>query len=119
VLVATDRPPKEFKLAVCLRIEARRGPVRDPGDALPPRTIDLELALRDDAVPEVLGSPAPDPDTWRHLHVALPCADLKPDLVNPVDGRTPRGIATGLAAGASQTEVLRPPTGLIGWDLFC
>ncbi len=118
-MVITDRPPEEFKLAVCRRIEAQLGRVRVPGDKFAPRTIDLDIALWDDAVLDVLGSPVPDPDILRQLHVARPLADLAPDLVHPVDGRTLGIIAAALAARASPAELPRLCEGLTGWGLLC
>lgn len=118
-LVITDCPPQEFKLAVCRRIEAQLGRIRDPGDKFAPRTIDLDIALWDDAVLDVLGSPVPDPDILRHLHVARPLADIAPDLVHPTDGRTLGNIAAALAAQALPADLPRLYPGLIGWDLRC
>ena len=119
VMVITDHPPEEFKLGVCRRIEAQLGRVRDPGDKFAPRTIDLDIALWDDAVLDVQGSPVPDPDILRHLYVARPLADLAPDLVHPVDGRTLAEIAAALAASAPQAGLPKLRVGLTGWDLLC
>jgi 2-amino-4-hydroxy-6-hydroxymethyldihydropteridine diphosphokinase len=117
VLVVTDHPPVEFKLSVCREIEARLGRVRRPGDRFAPRTIDVDIALWDDAVLDLLGSPVPDPDILRHLHVALPLAELAPDLTHPVDGRTLGEIAAALAAATSTDVFPRLRTDLSGWDL--
>lgn len=116
-LVVTDHPPVEFKLTVCRGIEAQLGRVRLPGDRFAPRTIDLDIALWDDEVLDLLGSPVPDPDILRHLHVARPLADIAPDLVHPVDGRTLGDIVASLAAAASGAGLPRLLAGLRGWDL--
>ena len=65
---------------------------RDPADKFAPRTIDLDLVVHD--------TTALDPDIVRYLHVARPLADLAPDLVHPVDGRTMAAIADALEASA-------------------
>jgi 2-amino-4-hydroxy-6-hydroxymethyldihydropteridine diphosphokinase len=117
VLLVTDTSPEEFKVAVCRRIEAQLGRIRRPDDKFAPRTIDLDIALWDDIVRKVLGSPVPDPDIVRHLHVARPLADLAPDLVHPTDGRTLGAIAAALSARAPREALPRLRTGLIGWEL--
>jgi 2-amino-4-hydroxy-6-hydroxymethyldihydropteridine diphosphokinase len=117
VLLVTDLLPAEFKLGVCRRIEAQLGRVRQRGDKDAPRTIDLDIALWDDARLDVLGSPVPDPDIARHLHVARPLADLAPEMVVPGDGRTLANIAADLAAVCSPLALPRLRTGVAGWDL--
>jgi 2-amino-4-hydroxy-6-hydroxymethyldihydropteridine diphosphokinase len=119
VMLFTESPPAEFKLDVCRRIEIQLGRIRRPDDKWAPRTIDLDIALWDDAVLTVLGSPVPDPDIVRHLHVACPLADLAPDLVHPVDGRTLSEIAAGLSARAPAGGLPKLQTGLAGWELWC
>ena len=96
----TELDPVTFKREVCGGIEQALGRIRDPHDRFAPRTIDLDIALWNDEVLTVLGSPVPDPDLLRHLHAALPLADLAPDQRHPVDGRTLAAIAAALAAAA-------------------
>jgi 2-amino-4-hydroxy-6-hydroxymethyldihydropteridine diphosphokinase len=98
VLVDTDLPPAALKFEVLRAIEADLGRVR-VADKNAPRTIDLDLALYGD---RVIDDPAgglviPDPDILRWLHVALPLADLAPDFVHPVDGRTLGEIAAAMS----------------------
>jgi 2-amino-4-hydroxy-6-hydroxymethyldihydropteridine diphosphokinase len=116
-LVVTDLAPEEFKRAVCRRIEDELGRIRNPSDRFAPRTIDLDIALWDDAVRDVLGSAVPDPDILRHLHVAWPLADLAPELVHPLDGRTLAAIAAALAAEALPSQLPVRRAGVRGWDL--
>jgi 2-amino-4-hydroxy-6-hydroxymethyldihydropteridine diphosphokinase len=92
----TALSPADFKREVCGAIERALGRVRDPRDRFAPRTIDLDIALWSDAVA--------DPDLLRHLHAALPLAELAPDLRHPIDGRTLAAIAADLAAAS-------PPAG--------
>jgi 2-amino-4-hydroxy-6-hydroxymethyldihydropteridine diphosphokinase len=103
----TDLAPESFKREVCGAIEKALGRVRDPGDRNAPRTIDMDIALWNDAVMEVLGTPVPDPDILRYLHAALPLADLAPDLRHPVDGRTLASIARELGRMVSRADFPR------------
>ena len=104
----TDLEPAAFKREVCDGIERALGRVRDPRDRFAPRTIDLDIALWNDAVLDVLGSPVPDPDILCHLHAALPLADLAPDLRHPTDGRTLAAIARDLAERAAHAPFPSP-----------
>lgn len=115
VALSTSLTPAVFKLEVCREIEARLGRVRDPRDRFAPRTIDLDIALWDDQVLDVLGSPVPDPDILRCLHVALPLADLAPELVHPSDGRRLRDIAIALAEGVAEARLPSVRPFLVGW----
>ena len=60
-------------------IDNRLGRVR-VADKNAPRTIDLDILIFDG---EVL-----DPELWERLYIALPAAELLPDLLNPLTGRT-------------------------------
>lgn len=117
VWLVTNALPAEFKLDVCRRIEDQLGRVRLRDDKDAPRTIDLDIALWDDAVLDVLGSPVPDPDIVRQLHVARPLADLAPELVVPGDGRTLATITAALTAACPLDALPRLRTDLEGWDL--
>ncbi len=100
LLIETALPIMTLKKEVLRRIEARLERIRTQ-DKYAPRTIDLDIVLYGD---EVLGliieEPEggkelifPDPDITRLAHVALPVADLAPDFVHPVTGRTLEEIA--------------------------
>lgn len=58
-----------------------------------PRTIDLDIALFNDAIFEYDGRQIPDPGILEYGYVALPLADLAPDMPHPVTGETLRAIA--------------------------
>ncbi|MDY0109318.1 MAG: 2-amino-4-hydroxy-6-hydroxymethyldihydropteridine diphosphokinase [Candidatus Krumholzibacteria bacterium] len=104
--ILTPLDPAAFKRDVCGAVEWALGRVRDPRDKFAPRTIDLDIALWNDEVLDVLGSPVPDPDILCCLHAALPLADLAPEVRHPADGRTLAQIARELAAtGATNGEV--------------
>lgn len=98
VELATWLAPPAFKHAICGGVERALGRVRVAGDKSAPRTIDVDIALWNEDVLDVLGSAVPDPDVLRCLHVALPLVDLAPELRHPTDGRTLQEIAQELAA---------------------
>ena len=68
-------------------IEAQLGRVRS-ADKNAPRPIDLDIIVFDGSVV--------DPELWLQLHIALPMAELRPGLTNPLDGKTLRVVASQL-----------------------
>ncbi|GAB4574533.1 MAG: 2-amino-4-hydroxy-6-hydroxymethyldihydropteridine diphosphokinase [Anaerolineae bacterium] len=114
VLLQTELAPEAFREAVIVPIEAALGRVRDPRNKNAPRTIDLDIALWDEAVFDFGAKPwhVPDPDIVRFIHVARPLADLSPDYVHPEDGRTLAAIAASLPAqGLRRRDDLRLDAG--------
>jgi 2-amino-4-hydroxy-6-hydroxymethyldihydropteridine diphosphokinase len=97
-LIETDLSPLALKYDVLRPIEASLGRIRG-ADKNAPRTIDLDIALYGDLI---LDDPAhritiPDPDIITRAHLALPLADLAPDFVHPLAGRTLSEIAARFA----------------------
>lgn len=102
--IHTLRSPSDFKHAVIDRIEAELKRARDPSNKNAPRTIDLDIALWNDAM-FLYGAKLwriPDPDIVRFAHVALPLADLAPDYRHPAAGATLRDIADKLDSRAME-----------------
>ena len=95
VKIHTHRTPIEFKIQVIEQIESELGRVRDPNNENAPRTIDLDILLWNTDVLEYGEHPwvIPDPDIPQYAHVAIPLADLAPDYIHPIDGRTLAEIA--------------------------
>ncbi len=91
VRIRTDLPPARLKHEVLRPLEARLGRVRS-ADPNAPRTIDIDIALVEDLTLEdaAAGIVVPDPDIPRRAHLALPLAELAPELVHPAFG-TPLG----------------------------
>lgn len=86
ILILTEKSPGEFKNTLLRDIEARLGRVRTE-DKFIPRTIDLDIIIAND---EVL-----DEEIFSHAHVCIPVADLMPELIEPVSGKTLRTLAEG------------------------
>ena len=100
VMVETPLQPGALKREVLAVIEQRLGRVRT-ADKNAPRTIDLDLALFNDEVRDYDGRHVPDPDLLRFAHVALPIADLLPDMPHPETGEPLYAIAGRLLAKAT------------------
>ena len=58
------------------------------GKTLQPRTLDIDLLLYDDLVVDVPGRDLPRADVLDYAFVLRPLAELAPELVHPVTGRT-------------------------------
>ena len=107
VIIDTKLPASALKWQVLRRIERRLGRIRT-ADRNAPRTIDLDIVLYDDEVFELDGSPIPDPAILAFPHVALPLAEIAPDYVHPITGKTLAEIAepfTGEAGIVRRAEL--------------
>ena len=100
LLAETDLHITVLKRDVLRAIEEEMGRVRT-ADKYAARNIDLDIALYGD---EVLGLVidyedgvtdlvVPDPDITQHAHLALPLADVAPDITHPLTGDTLSSIA--------------------------
>ncbi len=100
VLLETDQTAAALKDGLLGDIERSLGRVRS-ADKNAPRTIDLDIALYDDAVFDYTpadGRPRhiPDPDLRRFPHCLVPVANLLPDLLHPETGEPLRELARRL-----------------------
>jgi 2-amino-4-hydroxy-6-hydroxymethyldihydropteridine diphosphokinase len=89
IRVRTDLPPRALR-AACRTIEALCQRVRT-ADRNAPRTLDLDVVFA--AEPWTQAEGLPDPDLIRSGYVLVPCADIWPDAVCPVTGRTLQALA--------------------------
>ena len=115
VAIVTALPLVELRDRVLRPLEAELGRVRG-ADRNAPRPIDLDIAFCGPRVvrdPET-GIEVPDPEIVACAHLALPLADLAPDAVHPLDGRTLTAIAA-VFEGAPGVRVIGGPEALIGW----
>ncbi len=103
----TRRSPSEFHHRVIQLVERQLGRVRDPHNRNAARTIDIDIALWDEAILEFGAPPrrVPDLDVLRFAHVAWPLAALDPEYRHPVTGESLRAIAEALGTeGIRQLE---------------
>jgi len=103
VLLETRHTAEDLRCTVLPAIESELGRVRDPHDKYAARTIDIDLALFDHDVLEVAGARIPDPDIESRPFVATPLAEIDPDYVHPVNGRTLRELADALRTRSALT----------------
>lgn len=89
VIVHTPYDAEAFKEGVLTVIENRLE--RESSGAFV--TADLDIVLVNDAVMEYLGRQIPDPGVTQHAYIALPLADIAPDITHPVTGATLATIA--------------------------
>jgi 2-amino-4-hydroxy-6-hydroxymethyldihydropteridine diphosphokinase len=85
VAIETDLPPVELKYSVLREIENELGRTRTD-DKYAPRTIDLDILLYDDLVINENGLDIPDPGIAERPFIAIPLAEIAPDLVLPDSG---------------------------------
>jgi 2-amino-4-hydroxy-6-hydroxymethyldihydropteridine diphosphokinase len=100
VLIETDMTPTQIKQTVISVIETKLNRVRH-ADPNAPRTIDADIILFNDFVGEYDGGdgrlrPLPDPDLLNYPHVAVPVAELLPDMPHPVTGQRLADLAERL-----------------------
>jgi 2-amino-4-hydroxy-6-hydroxymethyldihydropteridine diphosphokinase len=92
--LATPLDAAALKSQVLAPIENSLGRVRGP-DKYAPRTIDLDILVFDDLVT--------DAALWRRVFLAVPLADLLPDLKEIPGGRSLREAAEALRADTPVT----------------
>lgn len=89
-------------LAACLSIERALG--RRRGERWGPREIDLDLLLFDDAVVDAPDLTVPHPEMTRRRFVLEPLAEIAPNAVHPVTGRTAAEMLAALDTSARSRE---------------
>lgn len=77
VHIRTNQTPVSLKFRVLRPLEAQLGRVRSE-HKFSPRTIDIDILVHGD---QIL-----DPEIWLHPHLAVPLAELLPDLAQPSSG---------------------------------
>lgn len=109
VLVETELDAAEFKVQVLMPIEEKLGRVRS-ADKNAPRTIDLDISLFNGEIIDLdENHHIPDPDILKFPHVAVPIADILPDMVHPETGETLSAVAERLMEGMERDVLWERP----------
>ncbi|MCB9444318.1 MAG: 2-amino-4-hydroxy-6-hydroxymethyldihydropteridine diphosphokinase [Ardenticatenaceae bacterium] len=108
ILVETDWNASQIKGRLLSRIEERLYRVRQ-ADKNAPRTIDADLVLVNDEVFDYncydgACRHIPDPDLLKFAHVAVPVADILPDMLHPETAETMSAIAARLMAAVPHDQ---------------
>jgi 2-amino-4-hydroxy-6-hydroxymethyldihydropteridine diphosphokinase len=118
IQVETELPAADFRRQVLAHVERQLGRVRT-ADKNAPRTIDADMILFNDAVFDLDGTHhIPDPDLLKFPHVAVPIAELAPDLTHPETGERLGYIAARLAVeptGSGQPSLCRRTDIRLDW----
>lgn len=112
VLIETSLTPSQLKQEVIGALESALKRVRQP-DPNAPRTIDVDIVLFNDMVGAYDGGDGrwrrlPDPDLLKFAHVAVPVAELLPDMPHPVTGERLANLGQRLLAEATAQFGERP-----------
>ncbi len=122
VVVSTSLGPEDLRESL-RSIEDVLGRTRteDPNE---PRTIDLDIVFYSDLIKDFDTFSIPDPGIEQHKHVAIPVADVAPDWVHPVSGKTTTEIAAEMASTNQEPMPSRGPdlslpyaTRTVGFDI--
>lgn len=101
-VISSDQTPQAVQ-EILHQIEASLGRRRDPQRPYGPRTIDLDVVLAEGATESGGALQLPSPLVEKEAFVAVPLADLAPDVVHPRCGLT---LATLAAQTLAHSQVL-------------
>ncbi|MCZ6726618.1 MAG: 2-amino-4-hydroxy-6-hydroxymethyldihydropteridine diphosphokinase [Acidobacteria bacterium] len=97
VRIVSPLGPRTIKFEILRAIESLLGRRRCP-DRSAPRTIDLDLVLFGQRVETSPDLVLPDPDLLACAHVAVPAAEVAPEIEHPLTGNSLAEIAAALAS---------------------
>jgi 2-amino-4-hydroxy-6-hydroxymethyldihydropteridine diphosphokinase len=109
VLIETELEPREIKEQIIDEVETALKRERQE-DINAPRTIDIDIALFNDAVLNYVPSDGrprqiPDPDLLKLIHAIVPIAELAPDQQHPVTRERLKDIATRLLERSDEEDI--------------
>jgi 2-amino-4-hydroxy-6-hydroxymethyldihydropteridine diphosphokinase len=108
--ISTELNPKQL-LRLVKKIEAKLG--RKPGFPNAPRPIDIDILFYGDEVFSSEGLTVPHPRLLERAFVLVPLAEIAPELVHPISGKTVKGLladlgkVTGVSQWAEAGEIMR------------
>lgn len=106
--IRTPLSPSAIKQAIIQVIEKQLNRVRQT-DKNAPRTIDIDIVLFNQEILTYDGRHVPDPDLLLFAHVAVPIANLAPNLLHPETGEPLQQIAKRLLAAADTPPLIPRP----------
>src|SRR5438552_17052562 len=81
----TELPPEKL-LAACLEVEHENERTRDRAKG--PRTLDIDIIFYGSEIIRMPGLTIPHPDFSQRKFVLVPLAEIAPDFVDPLSGKT-------------------------------
>ncbi|HUF37290.1 MAG TPA: 2-amino-4-hydroxy-6-hydroxymethyldihydropteridine diphosphokinase [Anaerolineales bacterium] len=96
LILASELEPEDFQRRVVRGVEAQLGRKRT-ADRFAPRPIDIDILLIDDEILEIDHRRIPSREILERSFVAIPLAEVAPDFIHPIDGRTLAEIAAETA----------------------
>lgn len=96
----SDLTPMQLQKKVIERIETNLGRTRS-GDKFDARTIDIDIILVNRDILKIEHRPIPSPEILSRAFVAIPIAEIEPELRHPITDQSMLEISAGFANEAA------------------